>query len=293
MAVIGFVGLGTMGCPMAERLIKAGHHLRLNRVKPQSQHLVELGGEAVSTPGDAARGAEFVILMLPNTPDVEAVLFGPGGVEEGLAPGALIIDMSSIDPVMTRTFAARIEAKGCHYLDAPVSGGEIGAKGGTLSIMVGGNEEQFLRAKPLLEIMGKNINLVGDNGAGQVVKVANQIIVGLTIEAVSEAFVLAQQAGVNLEKVHQALLGGFAHSRILEVHGKRMVDEAFEPGFALRLHHKDLTLAANAARALHVQAPNTLSTLELMGAALEKGNGERDHSALFLTIKEMVGSPDE
>ncbi|WP_291156891.1 2-hydroxy-3-oxopropionate reductase [Ensifer sp. SSB1] len=288
MSVIGFIGLGTMGRPMAERLIQAGHQVRLNRVKAASSNLVELGGVGVDTPAMAAQGAEFVILMLPNTPDVEAVLFGQGGVCEGLSPDALVIDMSSIDPVATRDFAKRVEAKGARYLDAPVSGGEIGAKNGTLSIMVGGDEEQFSRARPLFETMGKNITLVGANGAGQVAKVANQIIVGLTIEAVSEALVLAEQAGANLEKVREALLGGFAHSRILEVHGKRMIDKTFDPGFALRLHHKDLSLATDAAQALGVKIPNTSATRELMSTALKKGNGDRDHSALFLEIRDLV-----
>ncbi|WP_348646648.1 2-hydroxy-3-oxopropionate reductase [Ensifer sp. ENS01] len=288
MSVIGFIGLGTMGRPMAERLIQAGHQVRLNRVKAALCNLVELGGVGVDTPAMAAQGAEFVILMLPNTPDVEAVLFGQAGVCEGLSPGALVIDMSSIDPVATRDFAKRVEAKGARYLDAPVSGGEIGAKNGTLSIMVGGDEEQFSRARPLFETMGKNITLVGANGAGQVAKVANQIIVGLTIEAVSEALVLAEQAGANLEKVREALLGGFAHSRILEVHGKRMIDKTFDPGFALRLHHKDLSLATDAAQALGVKIPNTSATRELMSTALKKGNGDRDHSALFLEIRDLV-----
>lgn len=290
MSVIGFIGLGTMGRPMAERLIRAGHDVRLNRIKSSSQYLIELGGNAVDTPAQAAQGAEFVILMLPNTPDVEAVLFGQGGIHETAAPDTLVIDMSSIDPVATREFANRIEARGAHYLDAPVSGGEIGAKNGTLSIMVGGNEDQFSRALPLFEAMGKNITLVGANGAGQVAKVANQIIVGLTIEAVSEAFVLAEQAGVDLEKVREALLGGFAHSRILEVHGKRMIDKTFDPGFALRLHHKDLSLATSAAQALGVRLPNTSATRELMTTALNKGNGDRDHSALFLEIRDLAGS---
>lgn len=288
MSVIGFIGLGTMGRPMAERLIQAGHEVRLNRVKASSSNLVELGGTAVETPAMAAQGAEFVILMLPNTPDVEVVLFGPAGVCEGVSPGALVIDMSSIDPVATREFAKRVEAKGARYLDAPVSGGEIGAKNGTLSIMVGGDQDQFVRARPLFETLGKNITLVGANGAGQVAKVANQIIVGLTIEAVSEALVLAEQAGADLEKVREALLGGFAHSRILEVHGKRMIDKTFDPGFALRLHHKDLCLAMDAAQALRVKIPNTAATRELMATALKKGNGDRDHSALFLEIRDLV-----
>ncbi|CAN7709967.1 2-hydroxy-3-oxopropionate reductase [Neorhizobium tomejilense] len=288
MSNIGFIGLGTMGQPMAERLIQAGHKLRLNRVKEASQYLVDLGGEAVETAAQAATGAEFVVLMLPNTGDVEKVLFHEDGVLDALAAGSVVIDMSSIDPVATREFAERVEAKGAFYLDAPVSGGEIGAKAGTLSIMVGGREAQFQRALSLFEVMGKNITLVGDNGVGQVAKVANQMIVGLTIEAVSEAFVLAERAGANLEKVREALLGGFAQSRILEVHGKRMIDQTFNPGFAIRLHHKDLNLATSAGTALGVQLPNTTTTRELMASAIAKGNGGLDHSALFLEVRELA-----
>lgn len=285
MTEIAFIGLGTMGCPMAERLVRAGHTLRLNRVKETSRHLIALGGRAEASPALAAEGAEVVILMLPDTPDVEQVLFGSGGVASSLSPGALVIDMSSIDPVATREFAKRVREQGGHYLDAPVSGGEIGAKGGTLSIMVGGEVEQFNRALPLFEILGKNINLIGENGAGQVAKVANQIIVALTIEGVSEALLLAQRAGVAPDKVRQALLGGFAQSRILEVHGQRIIDKSFAPGFAIRLHRKDLNLAANAARALQLDLPNTTATLKMMDDAVAQGNGDRDHSALFLTLE--------
>ncbi|ANK95475.1 MULTISPECIES: 2-hydroxy-3-oxopropionate reductase [Rhizobium] len=285
MTEIAFIGLGTMGCPMAGRLIRAGHTLRLNRVKEASRHLIALGGRAEASPALAAEGAEVIILMLPDTPDVEQVLFGSGGVASSLSPGALVIDMSSIDPVATREFAKRVREQGGHYLDAPVSGGEIGAKGGTLSIMVGGEAEQFNRALPLFEILGKNINLIGENGAGQVAKVANQIIVALTIEGVSEALLLAQRAGVAPDKVRQALLGGFAQSRILEVHGQRIIDKSFSPGFAIRLHRKDLNLAANAARALQLDLPNTTATLKMMDDAVAQGNGDRDHSALFLTLE--------
>lgn len=287
MSTIGFIGLGTMGRPMAERLIRAGHDLQLNRVKAVSHALVDLGGTACDSPAAAAKGAEFVILMLPDTPDVEAVLFGPDGVAETVSSGALVIDMSSIAPVATREFARRIREKGAHYLDAPVSGGEIGAKSGSLTIMVGGDAVQFERARPLFECMGKNITLVGDNGAGQVVKVANQIIVGLTIECVSEAFLLAQHAGVDLAKVREALMGGFAQSRVLEVHGQRMIDAAFDPGFAMRLHRKDLNLATETARALEIALPNTSTTLQLMNSALARGDGDKDHSALFRTLGDM------
>lgn len=285
MSNIGFIGLGTMGKPMAERLLQAGHTLKLHRVKDAHQNLLDLGGKPTDTPAEAATDVEFVILMLPNTPDVEQVLFAVDGVADAITPGTVVIDMSSIDPVATREFAKRIAAKGGSYIDAPVSGGEIGAKAGTLSIMVGGSQPDFENAMSLFEVMGKNITLVGENGAGQVAKVANQMIVGLTIEAIGEAFVLAEQAGADLAKVRDALMGGFAQSRILEVHGKRMIDKTFDPGFAIRLHHKDLTLATSAAESLNVKVPNTLATRDLMSAAIEKGNGGRDHSALYLELK--------
>lgn len=285
MANIGFIGLGTMGKPMAERLLQAGHTLKLHRVKDTHQNLLDLGGIPADTASKAATDVDYVILMLPNTPDVETVLFADDGVADAIRPGTVVIDMSSIDPVATREFAKRIAAKGGSYIDAPVSGGEIGARAGTLSIMVGGSQKDFDNAKGLFEAMGKNITLVGENGAGQVAKVANQMIVGLTIEAIGEAFVLAEQAGADLAKVREALMGGFAQSRILEVHGKRMIDKTFDPGFAIKLHHKDLSLAASAAESLNVMVPNTLATRDLMSAAIEKGNGGRDHSALYLELK--------
>lgn len=279
-----------MGRPMVERLIGAGHELQINRVKPQSAYLAELGARECSSARKAAEGAEFTILMLPDTPDVEGVLFGEDGIADAAAPGSLIIDMSSISPVSTKQFAERLRERRVHYLDAPVSGGEIGARGGTLSIMVGGDAGQFERATPLFEAMGKNITHVGENGAGQVTKVANQIIVGLTIECVGEAFLLAQRAGVDISKVREALLGGFAHSRILEVHGQRMIDGKFDPGFAMRLHRKDLNLAMDTARALQIALPNTSATTQLMNAALAQGDGDRDHSALFRTLKAVSAS---
>jgi len=281
---VAFIGLGTMGRPMAERIVRSGDAVVCHRVKDASRHLIDLGATEAATAADAAREADFVILMLPDTPQVEEVLFGANGVAETLKPGAVLIDMSSISPVATREFASKIRIKGAHYLDAPVSGGEIGAREGTLSIMVGGEEGIFQRALPVLQKMGKNITHVGDVGTGQVCKVANQIIVGLTIEAVAEAFLLAKQAGADLSKVRDALLGGFAQSRILEVHGKRMIEGTFNPGFTLRLHRKDLNLATDAARSLNVALPNTSATAQLMNAALAHGLGEKDHSALFAAL---------
>jgi 2-hydroxy-3-oxopropionate reductase len=286
---IGFIGLGVMGRPMAENLIDAGHTLHLSRVKETSQHLVAKGGKAAPSAKAVAEAADIVILMLPDTPDVEAVLFGEAGIASGLSAGKLVIDMSSISPVATKDFARRIEALGCDYLDAPVSGGEVGAKAASLTIMVGGKDEAFQRAKPLFEKMGKNITLVGGVGDGQTAKVANQIIVGLTIEAVSEALLFARKAGADPAKVRAALMGGFASSRILEVHGERMVKETIYPGFRIRLHRKDLTLAIDAARALDIALPNTAATQQLMNAAIANGDADKDHSALIRTLEILAG----
>jgi 2-hydroxy-3-oxopropionate reductase len=292
MTAIGFIGLGKMGIPMAGNLLTAGHTLYLNRIKEASRHLVDRGGQPCASPAEVARRAEIVILMVPDTPDVETVLFGKDGVSEGLQPGTLVIDMSSISPVETRRFAERIKAQGGDYLDAPVSGGEVGAQNGTLTIMVGGSDAAFERAKPLFEVMGKNITLVGGNGDGQMCKVCNQVIVGLTIEAVSEAFLLASRAGTDLSRLRAALMGGFASSRILEVHGQRMIDEAFSPGFRIRLHRKDLSLALDAAKAMEIAIPNTSATLQLMNAALAKGDGDLDHSALYRALEHLSSVPD-
>lgn len=289
---IGFIGLGVMGRPMADHLIDAGHTLHLHRLKPASQFLADKGGKAADTAKAVAAASEVVILMVPDTPDVEAVLFGPDGVAEGLKPGSLVIDMSSISPVATKDFAGRIRALGSDYVDAPVSGGEVGAKNAALTIMCGGTEAAFARAKPLFEIMGKTITLVGGVGDGQTAKVANQIIVGLTIEAVSEALHFAKKAGADPAKVREALMGGFASSKILEVHGERMIRRTFDPGFRIRLHRKDLTLAVDAAKALDVALPNTAATQQLMNAAVARGDGDRDHSALIRTIEALSGDDE-
>ena len=286
---IGFIGLGVMGRPMAGHLIDAGHTLHLNRVKPVSQFLVDKGGKALDTPKAVAAASEIVILIVPDTPDVEAVLFGPDGVAEGLKPGSLVIDMSSISPVATKDFASRIRDKGCEYVDAPVSGGEVGAKNAALTIMCGGTEGAFARARPVFEKMGKNITLVGGVGDGQTAKVANQIIVGLTIEAVSEALHFAKKAGADPAKVREALMGGFASSKILEVHGERMIKRTFDPGFRIRLHRKDLTLAVDAAKALNLALPNTAATQQLMNTAVARGDGDADHSGLIKTIEALSG----
>ena len=290
--MIGFIGLGVMGRPMAEHLIGAGQNVNLHRIKPVSQYLVDKGGVAYDSARSLAEGSDILILMLPDTPDVEEVLFGAEGIADVLTPGKLVIDMSSISPVATKNFAEKLSAKGVGYLDAPVSGGEVGAKNAALTIMVGGSDADFARALPLFEIMGKSITHIGGVGDGQTAKVANQIIVGLTIEAVAEALLFARRAGADLTKVREALLGGFAQSRILEVHGQRMIDESFDPGFRIRLHRKDLSLAADAARAMNLALPNTAMTQQLMNAALAIGLGDKDHSALIAALDHLSASAE-
>jgi 2-hydroxy-3-oxopropionate reductase len=282
---IGFIGLGVMGRPMAGHLIAAGHEVFLHRVKDVSQHLVEQGGTALDSAFDVAQAAEVIILMLPDTPDVATVLFGERGVAEGLSPGKLVIDMSSISPVATKNFAGRIAETLASYVDAPVSGGEVGAKAASLTIMVGASEADFERAKPLFELMGKNITRIGEVGDGQTAKVTNQVIVGLTIEAVAEGLALAKAAGADPAKVREALMGGFAASRILEVHGERMIKETFDPGFRIRLHRKDIGLAMEAAKALDLYLPHSASLQQLMNKALGDGLGDKDHSALIKVLQ--------
>jgi 2-hydroxy-3-oxopropionate reductase len=292
---IGFVGLGIMGTPMAGHLIASGHTLFLNSLKGVPEALIAAGGMSCARPADVARSADIIITMVPDTPDVEAALFAEGGIASGLSAGKLVIDMSSISPVETKKFAERINALGCDYLDAPVSGGEVGAKAASLTIMVGGPQAAFDRALPLLEKMGKNITLVGGNGDGQTTKVANQIIVALTIEAVGEALLFASRAGADPAKVRQALMGGFAASRILEVHGDRMVKRTFDPGFRISLHQKDLNLALNSARQLGVSLPNTATAQELFNACVSHGGANWDHSgmvkALELMANHEIGAP--
>jgi 2-hydroxy-3-oxopropionate reductase len=276
---IGFIGLGVMGRPMVDNLIAAGHELSVYRGR------TEVDAHVCGSAKEVAERSEVVILMVPDTPDVESVLFAPAGVAEGLQAGSLVIDMSSISPTATIGFAQLIEKLGCEYLDAPVSGGEVGAREGTLTIMVGGRPEVFERARPIFDVLGKNITLIGGPGAGQTAKVANQIIVGLTIEAVAEGLLFAERAGADPAVVRQALMGGFASSRILEVHGERMIAETFEPGFRIRLHRKDLGLAIQAAAELDLALPNTAATQQLMSAAIADGDGELDHSALYRTLR--------
>jgi len=289
MTDIGFIGLGIMGAPMAGHLLDGGHRVitAIHRT-PAPAALVEKGLEVVGTACEAAQVAEVVIAMVPDTPQVEAVLFGDGGVAAGLSAGKLVIDMSSISPIATKDFARRINELGCDYLDAPVSGGEVGAKAASLTIMVGGPEAAFERAKPLFELMGKTITLVGENGVGQTTKVANQIVVALTIEAVGEALLFAAKAGADPAKVREALMGGLAASRILEIHGERMIKRTFEPGFRIALHQKDLNLALQGARALGVSLPNTATAQELFNACVAHGGAGWDHSALVRGLEIMA-----
>jgi 2-hydroxy-3-oxopropionate reductase len=285
---IGFIGLGIMGAPMAGHLLAAGHKLFVHTRSTLRAELAEAGAVACASATEVARHADIVILMLPDTPDVQAVLFGDAGVAAGLAAGKLVIDMSSISPFETKAFASKIKALGCDYLDAPVSGGEVGAKAASLTIMVGGSEAAFERAKPLFALMGKNITHVGANGDGQTTKVANQIIVALNIAAVSEALVFASKAGADPAKVRQALMGGFAASRILEVHGERMIKRTFNPGFRIALHQKDLNLALQGAKQIGVSLPQTAGAAQLMQACAANGMDQLDHSALVQALELMA-----
>lgn len=288
MSNVGFVGLGIMGKPMSANLLRGGHALWLHSRSGVPAELTAAGGVACDSPREVAGRADVVITMVPDTPDVELVLFGPRGVAEGLTPGKLVIDMSSISPTATVGFADRIRRLGCEYVDAPVSGGAIGARDHTLTIMAGGSEAAFDRARPLFALMGKNITLVGGNGAGQTCKVANQIVVALTIEAVAEALVFASKAGADPARVREALLGGFASSRILEVHGERMLRRTFDPGFRIELHQKDLGLALASARELGVAVPGTALAQELFNACRARGLGKSDHSALVRALEALA-----
>ena len=290
---LGFIGLGIMGTPMALHLAAAGHSLFVHTRSKVPDTLNAAGATVCKSAADVARHAEVVFLMVPDTPDVEAVLFHAGGVAEGLqdASGArkVVVDMSSISPMATKVFAQKVNTLGADYIDAPVSGGEVGAKAATLTIMCGGDEAVFQRVLPLLQLMGKNITLVGGHGDGQTTKVANQIIVALNIAAVSEALVFASKAGADPAKVRQALMGGFAASRILEVHGERMIKRSFNPGFRIALHQKDLNLALQGAKELGVSLPQTASAAQLMQACAANGMGQLDHSALVKALELMAG----
>lgn len=296
---LGFIGLGIMGAPMAGHLLEAGHTLFVNTRSKVPARLVDAGATVCTTARAVAERADIVFIMVPDTPDVEKVLFGENGVAAGLegsgdapaARGKTVVDCSSIDPIATRAFAQRIKALGCDYLDAPVSGGEVGAKAASLTIMVGAEPEAFDRVLPLFQLMGKNVTRVGGVGDGQVCKVANQIIVALNIAAVGEALVFASRAGADPAKVREALMGGFASSRILEVHGERMIKRAFNPGFRIALHQKDLNLALQGARALGVALPQTANAAQLMQSCVALGHGQSDHSALVVALENMARHP--
>jgi 2-hydroxy-3-oxopropionate reductase len=289
MAKIGFIGLGIMGAPMAGHLIDGGHTLYTSTHRsPAPKELTDKGLEVVGSPKEVAEAADVVITIVPDTPQVAEVLFGENGVAEGLAKGKTVVDMSSISPIETKAFAKRINELGCDYVDAPVSGGEVGAKAASLTIMCGGSQAAFDRVKPLFDLMGKNITLVGGNGDGQTTKVANQIIVALNIEAVAEALLFASKAGADPAKVRQALMGGFASSKILEVHGERMIKRTFNPGFRIELHQKDLNLALSGARALGVALPNTASAQELFNVCAANGGAGWDHSGMVKALELMA-----
>ena len=288
---LGFVGLGIMGTPMAGHLRTAGHELYVTTRSKLPQALLDAGAVACASAKEVAEAADVIFTMVPDTPDVEIVLFGANGVAAGLSKGKTVVDMSSISPIATKEFAARINSLGCDYVDAPVSGGEVGAKAASLTIMVGASVAGFAKVLPLLQLMGKNITHVGGNGDGQTTKVANQIIVALNIAAVSEALVFASKAGADPAKVRQALMGGFASSRILEVHGERMIKRTFNPGFRIALHQKDLNLALQGAKALGVSLPQTAGAAQLMQACAAQGWDQMDHSALVKALELMANHP--
>lgn len=289
MSKIGFIGLGIMGKPMAEHLLTGGHELHVLSSSRQSAALVEKGAKPFANASALAAASDIIITMVPDTPDVETVLFGDNGVASGLAAGKIVVDMSSISPIATKDFAKRINEKGCAYLDAPVSGGEVGAKAASLTIMVGGPDDTFETIRPIFDLMGKNVTLVGGNGDGQTTKVANQIIVALTIEAVSEALVFASKAGADPARVRSALMGGFANSRVLEVHGERMIARNVTPGFRIELHQKDLNLALSGAKTLGVSLPNTATCQELFNAASANGGAAWDHSGMVRVLEMLAG----
>jgi len=288
---IGFIGLGIMGKPMAGHVLAGGHDLFVFSRSGAPAELTSKGARACKSSREVAEQADLIITMLPDTPDVEKVLFGDDGIAAGLSEGKIVVDMSSISPLETKRFAARINELGARYLDAPVSGGEVGAKGATLTIMVGGPEDTFEKVKPVFELMGKNITLVGENGAGQTCKVANQIIVAITIEAIGEALVFASKAGADPAKVRQALMGGFASSRILEVHGERLLKRNVTPGFRIELHMKDLALALAGGRELGVSLPVTSICQQLFAACVAQGGAGWDHSGMVRALEGMANHP--
>ena len=288
---VGFIGLGIMGRPMAKNLMEAGYELVLqNRSPEKAEGLAEEGNAtAARSPREVAEACDLVITMLPDSPDVEAVVAGEGGVLEGIRDSALLVDMSTISPVVTEELAAKVREKGASMLDAPVSGGDVGAIEGALSIMVGGSKEDFERARPLFDVMGKVATHVGPIGAGQVVKACNQIVVALTIEAVSEALVLGSKGGVAPEKILDVLGGGLAGNKVMEVKREKMLEHSFDPGFRIELHHKDLGIALAAGREYGVTLPVTAIVDQMLETLKMRGKGDRDHSAILTLIEESSG----
>lgn len=285
---IGFIGLGIMGRPMAGHLLDAGHQLTTVKRGSLDASLADKGMQVADSPKAVAEASDVIITIVPDTPDVEEVLFGEGGVIEGLKPGTLVIDMSSIAPMTTQQFAERVHQAGGEYVDAPVSGGEGGAVNAALTIMVGATEEGFQRALPILEVMGKTITHIGGHGAGQTCKVANQIVVALTIEAVAEGLLFASRAGADVAKVRESLLGGLAQSKILDVHGERMIKRTFEPGFRVRLHQKDLNLALEGARSLNLALPGTANAQQLFQACAAQGGSDWDHAGILRALESLA-----
>lgn len=290
MKQIGFIGLGIMGKPMARNLLKAGYSLTVyNRSRAPMEELATEGAALAESPADVAQRSQIVITCLPDSPDVESVVLGNQGVSSGAKTGMLYIDHSTIAPSSAQKIHTALQVKGVAALDAPVSGGDIGAQQGTLSIMVGGDETAFQQALPVLQAMGKNIIHVGVPGAGQVTKACNQIVVSMTVQAVAEALTLAKKAGVDPAKVRSALLGGFAQSRVLEVHGQRMIDGTFAPGFKLNLHRKDMNIVLQTGKELNLPLFGTAQVTELMNALLAQGKGELDNSALITLYETLSG----
>ena len=289
MAKIGFSGLGIMGKPMSGHLLAAGHTVHVYDVSPEAvKEAAVKGAVACSSNKEVAQKSDVVFIIVPDTPDVEAVLFGENGLADGIKPGSVVVDMSSISPLATKDFAKRLDAMGVKMLDAPVSGGQVGAENATLTIMVGGQPEVFAQIKPYFELMGKNIIHIGGNGDGQTCKVANQIVVGNTIETVSEALLFAAKAGADPVKVREALMGGWGQSKIMEIHGERMLERKFDPGFRIRHQQKDLNLALQSARSLGLSLPSTAVTQELFNAVVAKDGANLDHSALVLALEALA-----
>jgi 2-hydroxy-3-oxopropionate reductase len=290
---IGFIGLGIMGRPMALNLCAAGYPLAVHARRPEAlAPLTEAGARACASPAAVAAACDMVFTMLTDTADVEAVILGQAAddaqaIIAAARPGSIVVDMSTISPAATRSIAARLAQRGVRMLDAPVSGGDIGARDGTLSIMVGGPAQAFERVKPLFDVLGQNIVHIGDHGAGQVCKACNQIVVGQTIAGVGEALLLAEAAGVDGARVREALLGGFAGSRILEVHGRRMLEGDYAPGFKAALHQKDMRIVQEAAHALGLALPGTALVAQLLNALVGHGDGELDSAALHLAQRRL------